>query len=332
MGSPLIRLGGNQFKSFYKLEAFKPVLNAYGEPLLDKNGDVIEKPGTRRILADWFPNTLLTSGRNALATQNNWLGCCQVGTDGTLPAIGQTKLIGYVAGTSDIESTSYGAQGSAPYYGWKLRRYRFAVGTTAAILSEVGIGWATTDTNVLITRALIVDIYGVPTTVTPASDEILDVICQFRNYPPLSDATGVVTLNGVDYNYTVRASEVNSDKWGQYLGDTIGVHVNQYWWLAYSDVIGSITQAPFGSSAACDSGGMYNSGYSNNSYQRQVNCPCGPTGWNISGGFRSLVAATKIGNFQTEFSAVTGGGKVPKTSGYTMSMAWMLSWMEATIP
>ena len=60
--------------------------------------------------------------------------------------------------TDDI----YGAQASAPYYGWRRKTFRFAVGSGIANenLNEVGIGWDTIEGAYLATRALIVDISG----------------------------------------------------------------------------------------------------------------------------------------------------------------------------
>lgn len=321
-------------KSFFKLEAFKPVLNAYGEPLLDRFGREIEKPGSRRELTGWFPNKLLDNGRNRMGTNSDWMNCCQVGTNNTAPLATDTGLLGYIAGTSSVQDNDVGAQASAPYFGWRQKRWRFPVGSTAANLSEVGIGWSTSAGAYLVVRALIVDGGGTPTTVTPQADEILDVINQFRYYPPLVDDTGVVNLAGTDYDYTIRAAEVNnSGAWGAGIGAEVKVAGSLTSdWKAYDGNLGTLVQSPSGTSANADSTGWWSDTYSNNSYQRTMNISIGPTGWNLGSGIRSMRIKTSAGWYQTQFDASSGGATIPKDSGYTMSMQWIVNWFEATIP
>ena len=95
----------------------------------------------RVALTGWCSNSILTSGRNEMANRN-WFTSCQLGTDSTSATSTQTGLLGYVAGTSTITDDIYGAQASAPYYGWRRKTFRFAVGSGIANenLNEVGIG------------------------------------------------------------------------------------------------------------------------------------------------------------------------------------------------
>ena len=316
-------------KGFVRLEAIKVKTCKDGSPILDKNGNYIEI--SKRILADWFPNKLLDSGRNRMGTNSDWLNCVQVGTNNTTPQATDTGLLGYIAGSSSIQETITGAEASSPYFAWKRRRWRYGVGETAANLSEVGVGWSTANGAYLVSRALIVDGDGNPTTVTPLADEILDVWYEFRYYPPETDVTGTVTLNGVDYNYTVRASEVTVTETADLIGTAIGEYspglVHQDW-NAYDGTIGTLTQAPNGLSAN-GTQDPTNSPYSNNSYQRRMSINCGTTGWNLAGGIRSIRIKTTAGRFQTQFGSVSGDNKIPKTDQFTMDMAWIISWSEA---
>ena len=60
------------------------------------------------------------------------------------------------------------------------------------------------------------------TTITPLADEILDVVVEVRYYPPLTDTTGTVTLNGIDYDYIIRAASItNVAGWGEFIGNKI---------------------------------------------------------------------------------------------------------------
>lgn len=314
-------------KAFYKLIAVKCLTDDEGNVVYDDKGHPIET-GETRVLADWFGNTILNNGRNRMGTSSDWFNACQVGTDNTAPTPDNTGLLGYLAGTSTVEETQSAAQGSEPYYGWKRKRFRFTVGTTAGNLNEVGVGWGTSG-SVLASRALIVDIDGNQTTVTPLADEILDVWCEFRIYPPLIDVTGTVDFNGEAYNYTIRASQVTQDAWGDFIGDRIGVYnpgPTGQDWVAYDGTIGTILQAPNGTTSN-GTDNPYNGTYSNNSYENFMYLPVNISGFNFgSTGFRSVRILTKAGYYQTEFSRVSDGEKVLKTNTSTMTLTWKISW------
>jgi hypothetical protein len=87
------------------------------------------------------------------------------------------------------------------------RVYRFAPPAAAGNISEVGVGWGTS--SGLFSRALVLDGNGAPTSVTVLSSEYLEVTYEFRLYPMVDDQTGVVTLDGVDYAYTIRPCNID---------------------------------------------------------------------------------------------------------------------------
>ena len=295
--------------------------------------------GKCRIDTGWFPNTILNAGRNVMATRSDWLTWCQVGTDGIFPALladrqAETSLGAWHAGTNTIVpgSTSNGQAGSAPYFGWKRISYRFAAGTVATNLSEVGVGWGI-DGSQLISRAPILDpVLQTPTTVTPLADELLHVSYELRYYPPLTDILlPQVTLNNVIYDTITRASAVTGDRWSASIGSAIGeysVAANGGDWKAYDGNIGTILLAPSGVVVNCDNSNQYNSAYSGNSYQIQMNCPVGISGWNLGAGIRSVRLRTTAGDYQTQFNAATGGTTIPKDANFTMLMSWIISWAE----
>jgi len=312
-------------KGLFQLEAFKPILNDAGEII----GEV---ENSRREIMPWSPNMLLTSGKNRMGSHSDWLNACQVGDDGTLPTVNDTGLLGYTVGTSNIQDTIVGAQGSYPWYGFKRKRFRFALGAVVGNIAEVGVGWSTANGPNLVSRTLIVNIFGDPTVATILADEILDVNYEFRYYPPLVDSIGTVTLNGVDYNYKIRASEVsNSTAWGLYIGEDIGVKGSLVAdWQAYNGTIGAITLAPNGVAAPINETSWGAQVYSNNSFQRVLYCQCGPTGWNAPGGIRSIRIKTSAGYYQTEFGSIATDAPIPKNSSFTMYMEWIISWVTAT--
>lgn len=285
--------------------------------------------GRERWLTDWVRNTILTSGRNQMSTLTQWMTHGQVGTNNTAPNAAQTALLGHVAGTSVIHLNETGAESSAPYFGWRRITYEFPVGATAANLNEAGCGWGASGST-LASRVLIVDGMGTPITVTPLSDEILRLMYEMQYHPPASDVNGTIVLDGQTYDTIVRASEVTSvSSQAGGIGNKIGqVSSFNTDWQAYDGNLGTVEQAPSGNTAACDNADQFDKAYVNNSYQQDMQCNTGSTGWNLGAGIRSIRIKTTAGNFQTQFNNQVGGTTIPKTSSYTMSMVWRLTWQE----
>jgi hypothetical protein len=292
----------------------------------------------------WFPNTILDAGRNVMATRGDWMTYCQVGTDGTFPPLladrqAETSLGAWYAGTNTlvIGSTTSGQSGVAPYYGWKRKTFRFPSGTfTGGVnLSEAGVGWGV-DGAQLISRAPVLDpVLQTPTTVTPLSDELLDVSYELRYYVPLVDVTSPqVTYDGVTYNTITRGADATATRWSADIGAQIGVYAPGVGeWPAYDGDIGTILTGPNGLSASSATGeSHWNSGYVNNSYEIGVNISVGSTGWVLAGGIRSVGFHTTAGSYQTQYNAASGGGKIPKTSLHQMQMSWIISWAEYVAP
>lgn len=284
--------------------------------------------GKCRIDTGWFPNTLLDSGLNIMADRSDWMDHCQVGTDNTAPNSSDTGLLGHVAGTNDVQIETNGREATAPYFGWKRKTFRFAVGTVAANLNEVGVGWANTGST-LISRALILDpILQTPVTITPLADELLDVMYELRYYPPLVDVTSPqVILDGATYDTVTRASEVTDAAWSANIGSAMGwaTSIN---WDAFDGAIGDILQAPSGNVVNHSGSGPFDSAYSNNSFEIDMNINCASAGWNLGAGIRCIRIETTAGRYQTSFTNASGGATIPKTTDFTMFMQWALGWTE----
>jgi len=290
---------------------------------------IINKFNKIRVDTGWFSNTILDAGRNIMADRGDWMDYCQVGTDNTTPTQSDTSLLGYIAGTSNIVSTTTGQASSAPYFGWKRKTFRFAVGDTAANLNEVGVGWGLSGST-LISRALILDpSTQLPTTITPLADEFLEVMYELRYYAPTTDVViPQVTLDSVVYDTIVRAANVTAVSWSGNIGSIMGIVTGTSNWVAYDGNIGTVLTGPSGISANDDLATQSNSAYVNNSYEIKMNCPCGSSGWNLGAGIRSLRITTTAGEYQTQFDANPGGATIPKTSAYSMLMSWTLGWTE----
>lgn len=296
----------------FKIEAFKA--NAAGE----------EIEGTRRVAAEWFPNLITDGGLERMATTSDWLTWCQVGSGSTAPANNNTSLVSHVAGTSTIQTTNVGAQSAEPYYTQRTNTYRFAEGVAAGNLSEVGVGWDSTDS--LFSRALILDGDGIPTTITILSDEVLDVTYEFRMYPRTTDVTGSVTFTGNiggTYDWTMRAANVTTGNifgWsidmtsGESMGGAIGSFSN-----AYTGTIGAITGQPSGTAATLTSTTVQ--AYSAGSLERRFNIVFDLNNGNLTGGIRSIKKRMGVGTFQVQFDPA-----IPKTLNDRLTLVFYHSW------
>ena len=300
---------------------------------------VNSETGERRLLADWFPNTILFSGMAIMSDRSDWMNWCQVGTSDAAPAQSQTSLQGWLVGTNDVQSTVTGAEATAPFFGKKEKVFRFAALTGSnQIIKEVGVGWGDGDAGAgeLISRALIVDITGTPIAPTWIVGELLDVTYELRYYPPLGDSTGQVTVNSVVYDYILRASAAtDTTAWASRIGEAMGqVSIGTSDWSAYDDDISAdITGTPStsGAPAPCDNADQFNVPVGIPDYTVGVASNCGTTGWNLAAGIRSLRIKTTAGNYQIQFNG-PADERIPKTTSFTMAIQSNLTWAEGTIP
>jgi len=314
-------------QGWYKMEALK----------VDADGRVIEK--SRRVVADWFPNLITNQGLDRLGGDfsNNIFPSCQVGSGTTAPNVNDTGLVSRIAGTSTAAaSPAQGAQPTAPYYGWLRNFYRFATGTAAGNLSEVGVGWGTTGAT-LYSRALVLDTLGNPTTVTVLSDEVLDVTYEHRLYPPTDDATNVVNISGTNYTFTTRAANVTSASFwtmtgnGSPAGGThFGLQASPNAVVAYNGSIGAITTQPGGTLGSFGSTPTL-SAYTPGSYFRDSSVSAGTSAAVLSGGISAILASygrgfSNNGQFQYGISPA-----IPKLDTQTLTLTFRQSWARKTI-
>lgn len=282
----------------------------------------------RVVLAE-FDNLILDAGLNRLGT-GEIASHIQVGSGSSTPTVSQTALDAFVAQTSTVltgDVDTYVA--GPPEYINIIRGRRFAEGVAAGNLSEVGIGW-TAAPGSLFSRALILDGLGSPTTITVLSDEFLDVEYTLRVYPPALDRTGMITIQGVNYNYTIRACNTSSSSQSGALSGWTNARIMGGIFGAgeigavYAGAINaSTTGAPSGASAST---GVFpiSAAYANNSYQNVFSYNLGLTNANLAGGgFRSLTVACgrSVGRFQIDFGAL-----VPKDATRVFTASFRVAW------
>lgn len=300
----------SELAGLFKLEAVK----------LDADGNEI----SRRTVADWFPNLITNGGLERMGDNAGWLSYCQVGTSSTTPAVTDSALGAWLAGTSTQQAASSVQQSGSPYYGSRFKTFRFAEGVAAGNLTEVGVGWA--NSGSLFSHALILDGGGNSITVTILSNETLDVTYEFRYYPKETDSTGtglVFTGNiGGTYDWIMRPAYVaTAAAWSTYWsnGPSMGNTSNSaYPYYAYNGDIGALTAGPSGTPGAFTPAAV---AYVASSLERKFTLTFSLTQSNLSGGIRSIRQCMGFGVYQFQFAPA-----IPKTAVDTLVLTVSHSW------
>ena len=281
---------------------------------------VVRRPDqTPRTDTGWFANLVTDAGLNRIGT-GTWMDRCEVGTSNAAPSVNDTALAGPLAVTSTLVSSTYGAQGSAPYYGYRTVTYSFAAGTATGNIAEVGVGW----NGGLFSRALTVDGNGNPTQITVLADEELEVSYQVRIYPPLTDTVYTATLAGVSTTCTARAAAVTSGTpyaWGLQ-GVAIEICTNGITSSpqVFSEAIGTITSSPGGTSG--NSTGRSSAAYVNNSLERAFTANWPMANGNFTLGITAVqFHTTGFGSYQIGFNP-----PIMKTALDALSMGFKVTW------
>lgn len=216
----------------------------------------------------WFDNLITNQGMDYLSTGAQYLTACQVGSSSTTPQFTDVALgsrIGGVYGEFTVTSTI----DTDNRYAVHRKTYIFPSGTATGNISEVGVGTSPTG-NVLFSRALILDSFGVPTTITVLSDEDLVVIYELFVKQPTGDYTATVSGQSV----TVRVCLINSVSttagWGMNSanGDPFAAPASGGIHFVYPGAIGAITGAPSGTGVTAGGGNISSDAYVPGSHTR----------------------------------------------------------------
>lgn len=274
--------------------------------------------GKVRDLTDWYPNLITDNGLDLMGDTASWLNVCAVGNGTTAPAVTDTAIESLVASTTTVVTNTAGATSASPYYTWRRKTFEFSVGTAAGNLTEVTIG--PSSSNVL-SRSLIKDSMGNPTTITVLSDEILRVIYEFRISAPEVDGSGTTNISGTDHDWVTRASDVdNASNWS--IGAS-GVAGDDFSLLLVTDgAIGSITGIPSGSADGPASTTV--EPYVAGSYEVQFTSSFGTGDGNFAGGIGAAFMRIGWGQFQIGYTP-----NIPKDNTLLLSLTFKHSWARA---
>ena len=170
----------------------------------------------RRLLADWFDN-LITDIGLAAKVNEGWTSLQMViGTGTSAPAFTDADMAQFKAQYYANSDAFIGNTSVSPYYGATRCVSQFPAGQATGIITEVGLCMGTHGLSdfKLLTRALIKDTNGNPTSVEVLSDEQLNITYDIRNYAPVADVVTTANIDGVDRTITIRPSKVGIiDSW-----------------------------------------------------------------------------------------------------------------------
>jgi hypothetical protein len=270
-----------------------------------------------------FRNLITNAALDALAanspdTLTQFMG---VGTGGTAPANTDTTLqtpIGTRINRSDL---GFASGPSFAYWNWKLRG-TFLEANANGTLTEIGLFSAAAG-GTMWTRQLFKDGTGTPTAITKTASDQLQVTYEVRLYSPTVDATGIVVISGVNYNYTSRAADItNVTRWGNPIRFALFANISNAF-AHETDVLGSTSGIPGGTATAHSSGSV--AAYTAGTFYRDHTWVWDPGVANYATGIGSLQygapGASVVNPFQVSFSP-----KIPKDATKRLTLVGRLAW------
>lgn len=171
-----------------------------------------------------FPNLITNQGLIGMCSTQGadakWIYCrvC-VGNGTAVPNVDDTTLSNYLAASStqfDYWGAGYTAPVAPDWVSSVSATARFNAGMfDGTTITEIGITNGESSHPVF-SRALILDDYGNPTSLTILSNEYFDVTYTLKYHPKLTDTEFQFSMNGVTYDCVARAAHVNNMAINQY--------------------------------------------------------------------------------------------------------------------
>lgn len=278
--------------------------------------EAVKADGSRRLLADWFPNLILDAGLDRMGANGDYLTWCQVGSGSAAPAATQTTLVARVAGTSTKQSDTSANSGADPYFARRTVTFRFAAGVATGVLAEVGVGWATTGS--LYSRALILDALGNPTTITVLADESLDVTYELRMYAWTDETSGIIVLKGITHDVIQKSAQAAS--WSLSGASALNAGAGTSAPPAFTGAVSvAITGSPSG--ANIGNATISAAAYTPGALARTLNITAGLTQWNNASGIGAIRLTAGWGIWQIGFTP-----NIMKTADDILTLQVRHSW------
>lgn len=225
------------------------------------------KPGYGVIEELSFPNLITDIGMNAFGG-NYSPNYFHVGTSTSPPSNTDTSLGAFgasfnVAGDGD---GGYSNSGPPDYYARKTVVKKSNVGGATGNWTEIAVSPQAGNGNIL-SRALILDSAGNPTTFTVLSDEQMQASYELRHYPVFVDDVRTVTISGASKNTITRVCEASNWAW-QNFSEIYMFHFSSC--RAYSGDIATSTVSGIPGGSALGAGIVARSTYGSNNFYRDA--------------------------------------------------------------
>lgn len=288
--------------------------------------EAIKTDGSVRQLSGGFPNLVTDVGLSAFAHGGgNLFTRCMVGTGNQTPDFTDTSLQNQIA-SSDSSSVSRG-NNLAEGFAWCRLTFTFSQGAVVGNVSELGIG----SDSVLYSRALILDQYGNPTTITLLSDEQLRVTWEHRFYWPTEDVSGELENEGNKggvFPWTARAARVGDWTCGITHGRLSNGPNAGMLARAAPSALGDISGQPSGATVAGSTRTFANVGA--NGSQVRFSWPVGSG--NVANGIQGFLISAGTGdafNGSQVFFQIRFDTPLPKTVEDILQVDFQLFWGRA---
>ena len=263
-------------------------------------------------------NLIVNSGLDALGSSSNLFLSCSVGTSNTPVLPTQTSLINQIATTTRKQgSVQVGSVvGIGESYTYIRQTFRYNQGEATGNLNEVGIY----SQGFFLSRALIVDPLGNPTTLTVLADEWLDITYELRFYINHSELTFNFELEGINRVVRLIPALVNDSPSSTYATNNI-LTTNSYG-TVYEGVIGDVTGKPsLGASTGIGSHMITLSPYVIGTYERDVILSAGLNDLNLNLGIKSILLTLSKNSWQMSIEP-----PIMKDSFRTLSLTFTFKW------
>lgn len=313
--------------------------------------------GSTKIDTGYQKNLILNQGLDFFggfltgtsSTKTSLMSYCVIGGGNSTPVPTQNKLDAIIEGVygNPIGKGTYSYTDGSQYHKVS-REHKYSFTTLSNVnVAEVGLAldYSSLTNYKLVTRALIKDSNGNPTTITVLPGEILDIYYKIWAVFNTADMTGTINvLDGAGgitlYNYTARLSSVGSghsfygmDHFNQaykaigtplqdWYGDSNPSTTNHSITL-YNGVISDIKNLP--TSTVIGSLPYFTfSPYTLGSFKRgaSANFPVSAA----NGDVRSILLRSSMGWWQIRFGSVANDSPITKTNTQTLSIPIEFSW------
>lgn len=223
------------------------------------------------------------------------------------------------------------AQNVSPYVWSYTFTYVFPFGFAGGGLNfaEIGIGnmGSIQAPAPLVSRALIKDVNGNPTTISASATTQLTCSYTLQYYPKITDTSSTITIGTQTYNVVARAANITQIQSAIYF--TYAPSFGTGGAVVYNGALGALTTTPSGQNAYIQMNQIHFGSYSNNSLTLTGSVNMDQNTGNVDGGISAMALLLEYGPvtpFQFSFANTVDGSPIPKDNTNTLSISFSITW------